>query len=130
MTLTDFWTTVEDLDYTPTDTTEADTVRAAAHTQYGHEDGATDDINNGTPVLLIEATAGRAGYGRTVTILHGPAIRLTDGTHLPIGDFTETYGTLRAGRAGRDDTAAKAARRALASVIAATTLPVDIVRVR
>ncbi len=103
-------------------------ITTAAIARYGHEDGATADILAGTPVILIEHTAGRAGMGRAIHMLIGPAIRLTDGTHLYATDPTETIGYYRTGRAAETDTAEAVARRTTRRLLAETTLPIDITR--
>ncbi|GHJ11234.1 hypothetical protein TPA0907_56010 [Micromonospora humidisoli] len=108
----------------------ADAITAAAIARYGHEDGATADILAGTPVILICANPGRYGMGRAIPLLVGPAIRLTDGTHLYAVDPDETIGYYLTGRRADDDTWQAAARRATRRMLADNTLPVDIVRGR
>lgn len=112
-----------------TTTAPADTT-ATALARYGTEPGATDDITAGTPVILISASTGRTAAGRAIHFLVGPAIRLTDGTHLYATDPTEVIGYYLPGRRAGDDTLEAAARRATRALLADNTLPVDITRSR
>lgn len=105
-------------------------ITAAALARYGTEPGATDDILAGTPVILINAATGRRATGRAIHLLVGPAIRLTDGTHLYATDPTEVIGYYLPGRRGDTDTLEAAARRATRTLLADNTLPVDITRSR
>ncbi|WP_420124377.1 hypothetical protein [Nakamurella sp.] len=103
-------------------------ITAAAIARYGHEDGATADILAGIPVILISATTGGYGTGRAIQILIGPAIRLTDGTHLYAVDPDETIGYYLTGRRADGDTWQAATRRATRRMLADNELPVDMVR--
>lgn len=105
-------------------------ITAAALTRYASEPGAAADITAGTPVILIDAATGRTAAGRAIHLLVGPAIRLTDGTHLYATDPTEVIGTYLPGRRGADDTLEAAARRATRRLLADNTLPIDITRTR
>lgn len=110
-------------------TTTAD-ITAAALARYGTEPGAAEDILSGTPVVLIDAAPGRRAAGRAIHFLVGPAIRLTDGTHIFATDPTEVIGYYLTGRRGDTDTLEAAARRATRALLADNTLPVDITRTR
>lgn len=110
-------------------TTTAD-ITAAALARYGTEPGAAEDITTGTPVILISASTGGRGMGRAIHLLVGPAIRLTDGTHLFAAEPTEVIGAYLTGRRGTTDTLEAAARRATRTLLAGNTLPVDITRSR